>query len=102
MLPVLAVSADRSLPLYDSVRLSYTPIPINYLTGPSHFTLNLRLAKTFGFGPEVAGRSGAQPAAALRGGGGGPRGGGGRGGGGFGAPGGGGSGHGTGTIAATA
>ena len=27
-------------------------IPINYLTGPNHFTLNLRLAKTFGFGPE--------------------------------------------------
>ena len=31
---------------------AYTPIPINYLTGPAHFTLNLRLAKTFGFGPE--------------------------------------------------
>ena len=37
-----------------------TPIPINYLTGPAHFTLNLRLAKTFGFGPEVGGKSGAQ------------------------------------------
>lgn len=33
----------------------YTPIPINYLTGPAHFTLNLRLAKSFGFGPEKAG-----------------------------------------------
>jgi hypothetical protein len=62
----------------------YTQIPINYLTGPNLFTLNLRLAKTFGFGPEVGGKSGAQP-----GGGGGPRGGGG-GGGGFGRPGGGG------------
>ncbi len=35
---------------------SYTPIPVNYLTGPSQFTLNLRLAKTFGFGPETGGR----------------------------------------------
>jgi len=32
---------------------SYTPIPVNYLTGPAHFTLNLRLAKTFGFGKET-------------------------------------------------
>ncbi len=59
----------------------YTPIPINYLTGPSQFTLNLRLAKTFGFGPEVGGRSGAQPGGGPPGGGGGPRGGGGGGGG---------------------
>ena len=34
-------------------------IPINYLTGPSNFTLNLRLAKSFGFGPEL-GKSAAQ------------------------------------------
>jgi len=69
----------------------YTPIPINYLTGPSLFTLNLRLAKTFGFGPET-GKSGAQPGGGGTpgGGGGGPRGGGG-GGGGLGRPGGGGS-----------
>ena len=68
----------------------YTPIPINYLTGPSLFTLNLRLAKTFGFGPETGGRSGAQQGGG--GGGGGPRGGGGGGGGGgFGRPGGGGN-----------
>ena len=32
---------------------AYTPIPVNSLTGPAHFTLNLRLAKTFGFGPEI-------------------------------------------------
>jgi hypothetical protein len=32
-------------------------VPINYLTGPAHFTLNLRLAKTFGFGPEKGGKS---------------------------------------------
>jgi len=71
---------------------SYTPIPINYLTGPNHFTLNLRLAKTFGFGPETGGKSGAQQGGGP--GGGGPRGGGG-GGGGFGrGPGGGGFGGG--------
>ncbi|MFI5111018.1 MAG: carboxypeptidase regulatory-like domain-containing protein, partial [Terriglobales bacterium] len=63
----------------------YTQIPINYLTGPAHFTLNLRLAKTFGFGPEVGGKSGAQPGGGPAGGGppgggGGPRGGGGGGG----------------------
>jgi Carboxypeptidase regulatory-like domain len=67
----------------------YTPIPINYLTGPNHFTLNLRLAKTFGFGPEVGGKNTAQQGGGPGGGGpggggggGGPRGGGGGGGGG--------------------
>src|SRR5271166_4148338 len=50
-------------------------VPINYGTGPSQFTLNLRLTKTFGFGPKT-GR-----AAGNQGPGGGP-GGGGRGGGG--------------------
>jgi Carboxypeptidase regulatory-like domain len=52
-------------------------VPINSLTGPGRFTLNVRLAKTFGFGPENKGQganSGGQ--------GGGPPGGGGRGGGG--------------------
>jgi hypothetical protein len=67
-------------------------IPINYLTGPNHFTLNLRLAKSFGFGPEVGGKTGAQQGGSPGGGGGGPRGGGG---GGFGrGPGGGGFGGG--------
>ncbi len=33
-----------------STQTTYNPIPVNYLTGPNHFTLNLRLAKTFGFG----------------------------------------------------
>jgi hypothetical protein len=71
---------------------SYAQIPINYLTGPSQFTLNLRLAKTFGFGPELGGKSGAQAGGPPGGGppGGGPRGGGGGGGGlGRGGPGGG-------------
>ena len=73
-------------------------VPINFLTGPSRFTLNLRLAKTFGFGPETKGQG------ANAGGGGGGRGGGGGGGGGGrgganpfggGGPGGGGGGAGT-------
>jgi hypothetical protein len=57
---------------------AYTPIPVNFLVGPDHFTLNLRLAKTFGFGPERKGTSGAPAGGGPRGGiGGGPRGGGG-------------------------
>jgi len=79
----------------------YTPIPINYLTGPSLFTLNLRLAKTFGFGRETGANSGAQVGGGPGGGpgGGGPRGGGGGGGGGFGrGPGGGGFGGGPATT----
>ena len=35
-------------------------IPINYGTGPSHETLNLRIGKTFGFGPSVKGGGGNQ------------------------------------------
>lgn len=31
-----------------------TIVPINYLTGPTQFTLNLRLSKTFGFGRETS------------------------------------------------
>jgi hypothetical protein len=43
-----------------------SPIPINYETGPAHFVLNLRLTKTFGFGPKAqrknsAGGAGAGP-----------------------------------------
>ncbi len=50
-------------------------LPINYATGPSHFVLNLRLTKTFGFGSKAK-SSGNQG----QGGPGGPGGGGGRGG----------------------
>ena len=32
---------------------TYTPIPINYCTGPALFTLNVRATKTFGFGPST-------------------------------------------------
>jgi hypothetical protein len=33
-------------------------VPVNYCTGPSNTTFNLRLSKTIGFGPETKGRSG--------------------------------------------
>jgi hypothetical protein len=76
----------------------YTPIPINYLTGPSLFTMNLRLSKTIGFGPKAGGSAPPDAGGPGGGGGGGPRGGGGGpggGGGGFGrGPGGGGFGGG--------
>jgi hypothetical protein len=51
-----------------------TPIPVNDFTGQNHFTLNLRLAKTFNFGPENKGGG----SGGGGGGGGGGRGGGGR------------------------
>ncbi len=43
-----AASAPAGVPL----------TPINYATGPSHFVLNLRLTKTFGFGPMAKGTAG--------------------------------------------
>jgi Carboxypeptidase regulatory-like domain/TonB dependent receptor len=62
--------------------LSTTPqriLPINYGTGTSHFVMNLRLTKTFGFGPKTKGAPSGQGS-------GGPGGGGGGGGGGRGGP----------------
>ena len=64
---------------------TYTPVPINYCTGPSQFTANVRLTKTFGFGPsreqaQGGGQGGpgpGGPGGERRGGGGGGRGGGG-------------------------
>ena len=35
----------------------YKEIPINYCTGPAQFTTNLRIAKTFGFGPSNSDRA---------------------------------------------
>ncbi len=95
--PAFAMTNNPAcLPLIAKCHYNPTPttsdvlIPINYLTGPNHFTLNLRLAKTFGFGPETHGSSGSQQSGGPPGGGG-PRGGGGPGGGGLGrGPGGGG------------
>jgi hypothetical protein len=37
-----------------AVGTNYTQIPINYCTGPALFTMNLRVSKTIGFGPENA------------------------------------------------
>ena len=73
---------------------SYTPIPINYCTGPNQFTTNLRITKTFGFGESTRGPVQGQGQGGGQGGPGGPGGmGGGRGGpgggGGRGGPGGG-------------
>jgi hypothetical protein len=79
------VASDFTTPTAGS---SYTPIPVNYCTAPSTFIVNLRVARTFGFGPKTGAAAG------------GGQGGGGRGGpggqGGFGAMGGGGGGGGRG------
>jgi hypothetical protein len=63
--------------------LSPNLIPVNNYTAPAQVTFNLRVSRTFGFGPKVQGTSAAGPR------GGGPGGGGGGGRGGRGAPGGG-------------
>jgi len=55
-----------------------TPIPVDFLTSPARFTLNVRLSKTFGFGKESS--SGGQQGGPGGGGGGRGGGGGGRGG----------------------
>jgi hypothetical protein len=36
---------------------AYTPVPINLCTGPTQFTTNVRITKTFGFGPETGARA---------------------------------------------
>ncbi len=46
-------------------------VPIDYATGPSHFVMNLRLTKTFGFGPKTQTQKGATGPGAGPGGGGG-------------------------------
>jgi hypothetical protein len=56
-----------------------SPIPINYAAGPAHFVLNLRLTKTFGFGPKTKSSAvppspGERPSIGGGHGGGGPRG----------------------------
>lgn len=61
---------------YDASRATGTLVPINSETGPNHFVMNLRLTKTFGFGPSTK-----KPANGNQGGPGGPGGPGGRGGG---------------------
>ena len=43
---------------------NYTEIPINYCTGPAIATVNLRLSRTFGFGPKLNADNGASGSAA--------------------------------------
>jgi len=60
---------------FDSLGASGSPLPINYGTGPAHFVMNLRLTKTFGFGPSTKNAAGGQGQGGPGGGGrGGPRG----------------------------
>lgn len=55
---------------------SLVPVPINYCTGPANATFNMRLARTFGFGPKIGGAAAASGGnQGNRGGGGGDRGG---------------------------
>ena len=61
---------------FDATAMTGNPIPVNSETGPSHFVMNLRLTKTFGFGPENK-MSGGHADGGPGGGGGGRRGGGG-------------------------
>ena len=81
-----ATCSDASSFLVPNAGASYAPIPINYCSGPALFTTNLRIAKTFGFGPAAGDRArngggGRQGGFGAPGGGpGGPRGGGGGGG----------------------
>ncbi len=58
------VAADFVVP---PTGASYTPIPVNYCTGPALFTMNLRVAKTFGFG-KLTDAAAARAGAAAQGG----------------------------------
>jgi len=79
-----------------SAGTNFQPIPVNYCTAANLFALNMRIAKTWGFGPSTAPRQGRQGGQGGPGGGGpgGPPGGGGPGGGGGGGARGGGGGGG--------
>lgn len=73
--PVTVTGSIYCTPLgtFDATAATGTLLPINSETGPGHFVMNLRLTKTFGFGPSTKG--------GPTGSGNGPGGGGGRGGG---------------------
>lgn len=69
---------DTPLGAFDTVpQPGETLVPINDATGPNHFTMNLRVSKTFGFGKEGGAGSGRNQGDFGGGGGEGPRGGGG-------------------------
>lgn len=59
---------------FDAAGATGKLLPINYGTGPAHFALNLRLTKTFGFGPHTKNAAGGQGQGGPGGGRGGPRG----------------------------
>jgi hypothetical protein len=79
--PAVAISGAQSniyctpLGTFDSLGASGKLLPINYGTGSAHFVMNLRLTKTFGFGPSTKNAGGGQGQGGPGGGGrGGPRG----------------------------
>jgi hypothetical protein len=91
--PAFATAASTSiratsLGTFDLLPVAGDPlVPLNYGTGPAQFTANLRVSKSFAFGPEVKSTGGQQRRGAGGGGRGGFGGGGGRGArGGFGRP----------------
>lgn len=95
----IAASCTNAASFVTPTTTNYTPIPINYCTAPGNFTLNMRVARTFGFGRKTgaaaADGSGRQrDPGRMMGGPGGPGGGGPGGGGGGGGRGGGGGGFG--------
>ena len=70
LLPYTSGIACTSLGTFNlAPAAGYVPIPINIGTGPTLFTMNLRLSKTFGFGREVG--AGQGPRSGQGGGGGG-------------------------------
>ncbi|MFZ0815518.1 MAG: carboxypeptidase regulatory-like domain-containing protein [Candidatus Sulfotelmatobacter sp.] len=54
--PLGTFDANPASPAVASEKIA----PINFGTGPSHVTMNLRLTKTFGFGPKIARGAGNQ------------------------------------------
>jgi hypothetical protein len=47
-----------TLGTFDVLGTTGSLLPINYATGPNHFVMNLRLTKTFGFGPKAKANAG--------------------------------------------
>jgi hypothetical protein len=62
--PTVAISGPQNniyctgLGTFDALGATGTLLPVNYGTGPNHFVMNLRLTKTFGFGPKAKANSG--------------------------------------------
>jgi hypothetical protein len=61
--PALSIQSNiycTPLGTFDVTGKTGTLLPINYGTGPGHFVMNLRLTKTFGFGPKTKAGAGGQ------------------------------------------